>query len=253
MNNYKLSFISDGDLYNQVKETVSKYSFGSDINQFNKNLIDPIKLNFDLLIYNLNPEQMINQEVQRQADKTNNNAIGYFHQNIFKYLKNINGDNSGWEVPSQGFDVINESKCIFVEMKNKHNTMNSSSATSTYRKMQDKINEDSNNKCFLVEVIAKKSQDINWQVTINGEQKESESIRRVSIDKFYEIVTGHSEAFCDLIKILPKVIEDVLKDKDMQENKNEVYSKLKAGSSNIFQSLYLLAFPTYQGFYKKNE
>lgn len=39
-----------------------------------------------------------------------------------KYLKN------GWSVPKEGFDIVNEKKKIFVEMKNKHNTMNSSSS-----------------------------------------------------------------------------------------------------------------------------
>ena len=33
---------------------------------------------------------------------SNNNHIGYFHQNIFNYMGN------GWTVPKQGFDVVNE-------------------------------------------------------------------------------------------------------------------------------------------------
>ena len=44
--------------------------------------------------------------------------IEYFHQNIFKYI------NPKWKVPKKGFDLINEKDKIFVEMKNKHNTMN---------------------------------------------------------------------------------------------------------------------------------
>lgn len=41
-----------------------------------------------------------------------------FHQNLFRYAGN------GWTVPPEGFDVVNEERHIFVEMKNKHNTMN---------------------------------------------------------------------------------------------------------------------------------
>jgi hypothetical protein len=45
-------------------------------------------------------------------------------------------------------------------MKNKHNTMNSSSSQKTYNKMQDKLSEDNQNRCYLVEVISKNSQNI---------------------------------------------------------------------------------------------
>ncbi len=55
-------------------------------------------------------------------DKSNTNHIGYFHQNIFHYFGH------GWTVPIKGYDIINTEQRIYVEMKNKHNTMNSSSS-----------------------------------------------------------------------------------------------------------------------------
>lgn len=122
MKNYNLSFISDGDLFNHVKETVEKYRFTIDLAKFNKNIIDPIKLTFDAKIYSKNIQQIIESEILRQLDKSNTNHIGYFHQNIFKYLGN------GWRVPTKGFDVVNDEQKIYVEMKNKHNTMNSSAS-----------------------------------------------------------------------------------------------------------------------------
>ena len=50
-NTYSLSFISDADLFNHVRETVEKYSFSIDLNGFNKNIVDPIKLTFDAKVY----------------------------------------------------------------------------------------------------------------------------------------------------------------------------------------------------------
>ena len=44
---------------------------------------------------------------------------------------------------------------IYVEMKNKHNTMNSASSAKTYIKMQGQILEDDDCACLLVEAIAK--------------------------------------------------------------------------------------------------
>ncbi|EJL6339485.1 Eco47II family restriction endonuclease, partial [Vibrio cholerae] len=48
---YGLSFISDDDILNHVKETVNKYRFEINLKDFNNNLIDPVKLTFDAKVY----------------------------------------------------------------------------------------------------------------------------------------------------------------------------------------------------------
>lgn len=57
MREYNLTFIDNEDLFNHVKETIEKYRFKINLKEFNKNLIDPIKLTFDSLkmegIFNL--------------------------------------------------------------------------------------------------------------------------------------------------------------------------------------------------------
>jgi hypothetical protein len=243
MKNYNLQFISDKDLYNHVYDTVNDYSFEMDLKKFNKNLIDPIKLTFDSLVYEQSFNETIQNEVLRQLDKTNSNLIGYFHQNIFKYFS------KDWIVPKNGYDVANPIKKILVEMKNKHNTMNSSSSAKTYMKMQGKIIEDNENQCYLVEIIAKKSQNIPWVITIDGEkQKPIENIRRVSIDKFYEIVTKDKLAFKKLCTVLPKVIKDVVLNIKTRNKKNTVFEELDNLSSDLLTSIYLLSFNEYEGF-----
>jgi len=156
MKKYDLGFISDHDIYKHVKTTVLKYRFQIDLAEFNKNLLDPIKLTFDAKIYNKSIEAVLEAEIIRQMDKSNTNHIGYFHQNIFHYFGN------GWTVPIEGYDIINADKHIYVEMKNKHNTMNSSSSQKTYMRMQYTLLKNPNACCYLVEVIAKKSQNIIW-------------------------------------------------------------------------------------------
>lgn len=104
MPNYNLGFISDANLFAHVQETVQKYRFTVDLAKFNQNLIDPIKLTFDSYIYNKDLQAIIESEVIRQLDKSNNNHIGYFHQNIFKIFGN------GWTVPEHGYDIMNETK-----------------------------------------------------------------------------------------------------------------------------------------------
>jgi len=242
MQNYNLGFISDEDLFEHVKETVEKYRFKIDLKKFNKNLIDPIKLTFDAKIYDKSIEEIIESEIIRQMDKSNTNHIGYFHQNIFKYI------NSAWHVPKEGFDLINEEEKIYVEMKNKHNTMNSSSSQKTYIKMQGMLLKNAENRCFLVEVIAKHSQNIPWKIALDGHSHEHEFIRRVSIDKFYALVTGEAESFKNLCEVLPRVLDDVVQNLEQSHIENSVFSELSRISPNLLQSLYLLSFSKYEGF-----
>jgi len=242
MRNYNLGFISNENIYNHVKETVLRYSANINLKEFNKNIIDPIKLTFDAKVYGRTMEEVVASECIRQMDKSNNNHIGYFHQNLFRYAGN------GWMVPTEGFDVVNEEKHIFVEMKNKHNTMNSASSQKTYMKMQNKIVRDSRATCMLVETIATKSQNKTWVVTVDKEQFNNDHIRRVSIDKFYEIVFDDTYAFAKLCKTLPIILDDVIKKLGSSTNQNTVFAELAAISPDIMKSLYLLAFKTYEGF-----
>lgn len=246
MNKYNLGFISDRDLFDHVKETVEKYRFEINLAKFNKNIIDPIKLTFDSKIYDKSIKDVIESEILRQLDKSNTNHIGYFQQNIFRYVGN------GWNVPATGFDVVNENKKIYVEIKNKHNTMNSSSSQKTYMRMQAKILQEPSGTCMLVEVIAKKSQNIKWIVSLDGVSHGDERIRRVSIDKFYTLITKDEFAFRKLCEKLPMVINDVIESLPHRVGTNTVFLELEKISPNLLKSLYLLAFKKYQGFDEVN-
>jgi hypothetical protein len=252
MRKYNLSFISDENLFNHVKETIEKYRFKINLKEFNKNLIDPIKLTFDAKVYGKTIEEIVEMESVRQIDKSNSNHIGYFQQNIFKYLYHKDTKLTNWSVPKKGFDIVNEVDKIYVEMKNKHNTMNSSSSQKTFMRMQNQLLKDMDSQCYLVEVIAKKSQNIEWRVSLDGISTAHKNIRRVSIDKFYEIVTGEKEAFKQLVEVLPIVMDDVLKNIELKGIKNSVFKELQEIDNNMLKSLYLLSFERYEGFKSLN-
>ncbi|MGV3279202.1 Eco47II family restriction endonuclease [Rickettsiales bacterium LUAb2] len=244
---YKLGFISDYDLFHHVRSTIDMFRFNLDLQEFNQNIIDPIKLTFDSKVYNKTMKEIIEAEVFRQIDKSNTNQIGYFHQNIFKYI-----GGKDWIVPKQGFDVVNKNKNIYVEIKNKHNTMNSSSSQKTYMRMQNQIIYDPASICFLVEIISKKSQNTIWTISLDSNTTSNIHIRRLSIDKFYELVTFDKYAFLKLCKVLPYVLNDVIKD---MNNKNQmihstVLEELESLSKtkDLMKSLYILGFSKYAGF-----
>jgi len=242
MKNYSLKFISNENLFEHVKNTVLQYRFSINLTDFNKNIIDPIKLSFDAKVYGMPVKKIIENECIRQIDKSNGTYIGYFHQNIFNYLGN------DWIVPTQGYDIINEKDHIFVELKNKHNTMNSSSSQKVYTKMQNTILKNDKATCMLVEVIAKKSQNIPWSISLDGENISHDKIRRVSVDKFYEIVTGEETAFYQLCNILPVVLDDVIDQTKRGKIKNSVFKELSNISPDILKSMFNLSFKSYEGF-----
>lgn len=270
---WELSFISEKDFTNHVKDTIDKYgekleSF--DIVRFNKNIVDPIKMIFDKTVYQTSWDEIVGNEIFRQRDKSNNNDIGYFHQRIFQYINNChvpdNGTEGGWDVIFQVPEGITLPEgdivhTVYVEMKNKHNTMNSAAAGKTYIKMQSQLLDDDDCACFLVEAIAKKSQNIKWSTTVDGKSVSHKKIRRVSLDQFYALVTGQEDAFYKMCMVLPKVIEKVVNEggEDVKVPHDSVMSELRriakemnTDDENLAMALavYLLGFSTYYGFSK---
>lgn len=267
---WNLDFISEEDLLKHVTETIKKYdeklnSF--DLKKFNKNTIDPIKLIFDKTVYGASWEEIIKNEIFRQRDKSNNNDIGYFHQGIFEYISNChvpkNGEEGGWDIifeNKNGIDIyeIGKVKTIYVEMKNKHNTMNAASGSKTFIKMQAQLLENDDCACFLVEAIAKNSQNIKWETTVDTKKVGHKLIRRVSVDKFYELVTGQEDAFFQMCMVLPSIIQKAVDNLDDIKTPNDtVYdelielSKQQTGDNqdfNIAMSAYMLGFSSYNGF-----
>ncbi|MDR1135999.1 MAG: Eco47II family restriction endonuclease [Clostridiales Family XIII bacterium] len=258
---WPLSFISEQDFIKHVHLTISQYGeklAPYDLSAFNSNIIDPIKLIFDKTVYNFSWDEIIKNEIFRQRDKSNNNDIGYFHQRIFEYLADCTVPQTGWDVVfsrASGIALPNDDTVttVYVEMKNKHNTMNSTAAGKTYIKMQGQLLSDDDCACFLVETIAKKSQNITWTITVDKVKQSHRRIRRVSMDEFYALVTGQRDAFYQLCMILPSVIEEVVKNFDaVATPRDSVYKELsdianaKGGSFTL--ALYLLGFNDYIGF-----
>ncbi|MEK4563763.1 Eco47II family restriction endonuclease [Alkalihalobacillus sp. FSL R5-0424] len=241
---WDMDFISMEDFVQHVRSTLDNMYKKRDINtlkDFNKNLIDPVKLTFDSFTNNLDRKALINTEIIRQIDKSITNDIGAFHQYIFNYI-------DGWNVPKEGFDIENPTEKYFVELKNKHNTMNSSSSQKTYINLQNKILADSDATCMLVEIIAKRSQDIRWKVTVDKKLFNHEKIRRVSIDKFYEIATGDPLAFQKICSWLPITIKRINDEYKHEKAEEKVLDELLDVADTFMQGLYQQSFKSYNGF-----
>ena len=125
VSNKYVNFVSDEHLiecignlhasYLRAKNNLSKRTFYT-------NKIDTIKLSFDAEFNELDEEALVQAEILRQIDKSINNSIGTFHEEVL-------GGIDGFEVGNlSGFDVKATDDTLFADIKNKHNTMNSSAA-----------------------------------------------------------------------------------------------------------------------------
>ncbi len=265
-NDYDLFFINKNDLKDHIFEYFEKYidSFKKfNFSKINKNVLDPFKLLFDQKVYNKSDKQLIMDEISRQIDKTNNNIIGYFHQNLFKKFQN-----SEWNVPKEGFDIENKSKKIYVELKNKHNTMNEKTQTTVYLKMLNQLAKDNKSQCYLVQIISKKSQLKEWEITINKQKQRNNNIFICSIDKFYELITNDKYFFYKLTYWITKLLDEIIIENNYNTNPtifkstdiviSEILEYLILNKSiNLLENIFLKTFETYIGFdswiHDKNE
>lgn len=258
---WELDFISEQDFRKHVQLTIRQYGeklAPYDMVKFNSNIVDPIKLIFDKTVYRYSWEEIIKNEVFRQRDKSNNNDIGYFHQRFFQYVEGCTVPTAGWDVIFKKKDGItlpdgDKVSTVYVEMKNKHNTMNSASSGKTYMKMQGQLLSDDDCVCFLVEVIAKKSQNVTWAVSVDGTKQKHRRIRRVSIDEFYKLITGQDDAFYKVCMALPPIIEKVVENSDAvivpQDTVIDELKQIAEQKEGSFAlALYMLGFSSYNGF-----
>lgn len=124
--------------------------------------------------------------------------------------------------------------------------------------MQNQLLNDDDCACFLVEAIAQRSQNIKWETTVDKRKVSHKLIRRVSMDKFYALVTGEDNAFYQMCMVLPNTIQKVV-----NENSNTVIPhdtvideiKEKAAENRIEDNdvamslaVYMLGFSSYLGF-----
>ena len=114
----------------------------------------------------------------------------------------------------------------------------------------------------MVEAIAKRSQNIKWETTVDKKKVGHKLIRRVSIDQFYALVTGEDDAFYQMCMVLPSVIEKAVKDLEGSIIPHDtVIDELRALATEqnldsedlaIAMATYMLGFGSYKGFIKEN-
>ncbi len=253
MKNKYVNYISDEHLikcienlhnsYLKAKNNITKKSLY-------KNKVDTIKLTFDAQFNDIDEESLIQSEILRQIDKSINNSIGTFHEQILGGVK-------GFEIGKlSGFDIKAKDNSLFADIKNKHNTMNSSASEALHQKLARYADDYKNAKCYWVQILAKGSFCELWKGDINGKEYSHSRVYKISGDQFYSLLTGQNDALYQLYKTLTFVIKDYLtsikSDRTIYKNSalDEIKSNIITTKKSILEQITFDNYKYYLGFDK---
>jgi hypothetical protein len=235
--NKYLWYIEDEDFEEIVNNLIEEYqkNLKNDINEkkFFDNRLDIPKMIIDISLQDISVEDWIEKEVIRQEDRSNTNIIGFFNEKII-------GKIDGWNAlkVGEGIDIENDDKTIFIELKNKHNTVKKEDEVGIYEKLESKLQSDTSFKrAYYARIIDKKSRCEKWTTrggrvikdTLNATNREkyennpnyridkkkiyrifdNDNVYIISGDRLYEMLTGDKYAFKKLIEALPCVFKNL--------------------------------------------
>ncbi|TDE52896.1 Eco47II family restriction endonuclease [Flavobacterium sp. GT3P67] len=253
MKNKYVDFISDEHFldcvsnlhkaYLKAKNNITKKNFYS-------NKVDTIKLTFDSTFNEIDEESLIQAEILRQIDKSINNSIGTFHEQIL-------GGIEGFQIGKfSGFDIKANNDTMFAEIKNKHNTMSSGLAEAVFQKLARFADDNKKANCYLVQILAKKSFNQKWEGIINGKEYSHSRVFKISGDKFYALLSGEEDALLKLYKNIPIVVKDYLnsieKSDSIKANSaiDELKDETKTSKRTILDQITFENYSYYLGFDK---
>jgi len=207
MTNKYVDFVSDEDFLECIKWVCDSYSLSNeiDIDYLQRNTLDPIKQVFDISAMKIDSEFWVKNELIRQQDKTINNRIGDFHQKLL-------GKVEGWEDLGTGdftkVDLKKTDNSIFMELKNKENTVNADSKDQVRKKLQKILKTYPKAQTYWAYILSKKgdSGECVWEYKNNKKSK----IKKIWGKNVYQLVTGKANALEQVWKAIPLAVAKVM-------------------------------------------
>jgi len=253
MANKYVNFVSDEHLLECVKNLHNSYlKAKNNISKktFYKNKVDSIKLTFDSKFNDISEEDLIQSEILRQVDKSINNSIGTFHEQVLGGIKGYErGDKSS-------YDIKATDNSLFADIKNKHNTISAGAQLELFNSLASFADKHKNANCYWVQILATKSFIKKWQGEIKSTYKSHPRVFKISGDQFYSLLSGQEDALLQLYKNLPLVISDHLKSIEQEdlikENSalEEITSETEKSNRSILNQITFENYSYYLGFDK---
>jgi hypothetical protein len=205
--------------------------------KFGKNVIDPFSAMFEMAGFGLDHNDWIQDETNRQAQKSLQNHVGEFHQLIL-------GSCKGWQNMKTGniVDLVSHENRIVAEVKNKWNTVTFGKLSDVYYLLEGAVMPKTSiykgYTAYYVAIIPERPLKYDIEFTPSDKEKGEKcspnaKIRTIDGASFYAKVTGHENALDDLFKVLPEVISvccdgkySIDDEKGLQEYYNKAYKGL---------------------------
>ena len=207
--NKYVDFVSDQHFRDCVKWVCEVYPRSSetyDKKWLQRNGIDPFKMVLDMINGDLDLKSLLSNETRRQYDKTSGGRIGDFHQKLLGGVK-------GWTDLGVGdetkVDLKKNDYTIFIELKNKYNTVNSDSLASVRRKLEKLTREYKGSTAYWAYIVAKNGTSGESEWNYSGEN--NPRIRKIWGSKVYDLITGQPKSLEKTWNALPSAILHVLK------------------------------------------
>lgn len=207
-----LPFISNDDLYQHTEKVIVVFHAAiqdADIRLY-RNVIDPFSALFSYLIRAIDSKLWFESEKARQIQKTFEDALGVFHQDILSSMP-------GYEKFPDVVDIVSKEKKVIAEVKNKYNTTKGNNKTTIYDDLASQLNKVAYRGFtgYYVEVIPRspKPYDKPFTPSDNNTHKrrpENNNIRQIDGNSFYTLASGYPQALRMLYEKLPLVIRDIL-------------------------------------------
>lgn len=173
--------------YLKAKNNITKKNFYS-------NKVDTIKLTFDAKFNTIDEESLIQAEILRQIDKSINNSIGTFHEQILGGIK-------GFEVGNlSGFDVKANNDTLFALLVFEKLPINFEDAIFEKRAKQASFYKTS--KCYLVDFTLKDDYLEKWIIATAESSISHKRVFKISGNRFYGLLSGREEARAQIQNIL---------------------------------------------------
>lgn len=213
--NRYVDFVSDEHFLKCVRKVCESYPKDKSKVELTKHALDPLKMVFDMVNHDIDINEWISAEKVRRTDKTVNNRIGNFHQDLL-------GGVSGWEDLGRGhklgIDIKKKDNSILMELKNRYNTVKGEDLKHVFDKLKRASAKHPKAVVYYAYVTPAKpsSGEKVWKTSQRDPDKK---IREAWGLRVYEIVTGDKESLKKTFQALPIAIQDTLKRKNNLKGK----------------------------------
>ena len=138
-----------------------------------------------------------------------------FHRRVLQQVTGCekSQDMNGWDVWYANVEGIAFPEGlsvhkVYATIRNRLSELSPTRQDRIFLRMQNQVLSERDCACLLVETQPEYPQDAQWDKYVDGRSVGHRQIRRMSIELFYSLVTGQSDALEQVLASLPDVIEE---------------------------------------------